>query len=190
MSRKVLFAIGVSSPNGMVKLPGVANALKGFEAWATDQGYEIHLVSDVAQPNSRVDSKHIRDHLLSIFDSSNLPIARLVLVFVGHGYDFAQDQVWILSDGLSLNTGRISRDTLRGSLRTYGIDQIAVISDACRVADSRESGTVSVLDDRPGTRKTREIDLFSATTVNQPAFNINAGPHSKEPISLFLPRTH
>jgi hypothetical protein len=169
-NRLVFFGIGIAKPTGMVALPGVYNSINGYIEWANSQGYEAISLTDETAP---VVASDIGKRLTDMFEK---PVYRLVIAFVGHGFQNSTDQMWILSDGPDVNTGRVSRDALRGSLRTYGPQQISIISDACRESRYFESGTVSILNDRPNPPKKVFLDLFSSTLANQPAFAFRAKP--------------
>jgi hypothetical protein len=169
-NRLVFFGLGIAKPTGMVALPGVYNSINGYVEWANSQGYEAISLTDETGP---IVASDIGKRLTDIFDK---PVYRLVIAFVGHGFQNSTDQIWILSDGPDVNTGRMSRDALRGSLRTYGPQQISIIGDACRESRYFESGTVSILNDRPNPPKKIFLDLFSSTLANQPAFAFRAKP--------------
>ncbi len=177
-NRQVFLGIGIAKPTGMVALPGVYNSINGYMDWANSQGYEAVALTDETTPVAASDIAKI---LTAMF---NKPVYRLVIAFVGHGFQNSTDQIWILSDGPDVNTGRMSRDALRGSLRTYGPQQICIIGDACRESRYFESGTVSILSDRPGPPKKVYLDLFSSTLANQPAFAFRAKP-DQEAFCLF-----
>ncbi len=170
-SRHVFLGIGIAKPKGMVVLPGVYEAIEGYLLWAKSQKYEILSITDEASP---VPASKIRILLGKAFKR---PVSRLVIAFVGHGFQDSIDQIWILSDGPDVNSGRMSRNALRGSLRTYGPQQISIIGDACRESRNFESGVVTVIDDLPNPPKKVYLDLFSSTLANQAAFAFRAKPN-------------
>lgn len=163
--RQVFVGIGVANPSGMAPLPGVYNSIDQMADWANSQNYsDVEIVTDKEEP---VTAKRIASHLSPLLEKS---IFRIVVYFAGHGFLNSPDQVWILSDGPDVNSGRISRDTLRASISTYRPKQISMIADACLEARHFQSGTVPVLFDAPGPRERVFVDNIFSTLPNNPSF--------------------
>ena len=101
-NRLVFVGIGISKPTGMVALPGVYNSIDGYREWADSQGYEAISITDETTP---IVAGDVGKLLVGVF---NKPVYRLVIAFVGHGFQNSTDQIWILSDGPDVNTGRMS----------------------------------------------------------------------------------
>lgn len=171
----IFLGIGVADPRGMTRLPGVRTSIDQMADWAHKQQYDsIVRVCDDTEP---VTAQRIKDHLGPLLDQ---PLNRIVVYFVGHGFSDALDQLWILSDGPEVNTGRISRNALRASLETYGPVQIAMISDACLTARGFPSGATPVLDDRSGSRKNVFVDNIYSTLPNEPSYFFRAEEKKSE----------
>lgn len=173
----LFIGIGVAHPQGLDPLPGAANSIGQMTSWAERQGYRTVCITDEANP---VSAQLVKDKLAAVLEDN---LDRIVVYFVGHGFLSYPDQIWIISDGPELNTGRVSRDTLRGSLATYHPRQISVISDACLTARYFPTGTVPVLMDRPGKSSRVFIDGFYSTLPNSLAFGAN--PAFGKPFCLF-----
>ena len=137
-----------------------------METWARQQGYATKVITDDIQP---VKPARLRSELGGLL-SGDPQLHRIVIYFVGHGFLDPPDQIWILSDGPSVNTGRLSRNTLRASVATHRPKQISVISDACLHAHTFASGAIPVINDRPGPPRRVFVDNFYSTLPNKPAF--------------------
>ena len=159
-------------------MPGVYNSVTAMELWARGQGYESITITD---QRDAVTVSRLSGEILPKLSEG---LERIVLYFVGHGFLDPPDQVWILSDGPDVNSGRVSRDTLRGSLATYRPDQISVIADACQVSRYFQTGTVPILFDRPGPRVRVFVDGLYSTVPNEPAFAFRA-TGGGDPFCLF-----
>jgi hypothetical protein len=149
----------------MAELPGVNNSLDQMARWATRERYSIiKILSDETKP---VTAPLINEQLSPILSEE---IDRIVVYFVGHGFLNSPDQIWIISNGPEVNTGRISRDALRASISTYRPKQISMIADACLESRHFPSGTVPVIYDAPGPRRRVFVDSIFSTLPNDPSF--------------------
>lgn len=176
MAQRVFIGIGVARPLGMAALPGVSNSIGQMVKWAEREGYNI--VKAITDNVDAVTAPRIAEQMRPILEKD---IDRIVVYFVGHGFLNSPDQIWILSDGPDVNTGRISRDALRASISTYRPRQISMIADACLEARHFQSGTVPVLYDAPGPRRRVFVDNIFSTLPNDPSFFF----HSKDAASEF-----
>jgi hypothetical protein len=167
VKKRLYIAIGVGKPQGMTPLPGVKSSLDAMGKWAKREGYKVLTITDEKAPVT-VDrlAKRIRRHL-------EQGMERIVVYFIGHGFLNYPDQIWILSDGESVNTGRVSRDTFRNSLCTYRPKQIAIISDACLDSRHFATGTVPILRDEKGPKRRVFVEGIYATLPNLPAFQFH-----------------
>jgi hypothetical protein len=164
MTDLLFIGIGVARPAGMQPLPGVLNSVAAMDRWACDQGYTSVTITDEQHP---VTAPRLCHEILAALREQ---LERIVVYFAGHGFLTPPDQIWILSDGPDVNSGRVSRDTLRGSLATYRPKQISVIADSCQVARYFQTGTVPILLDRPGPRRRVFVDGIYSAMPNEPAF--------------------
>jgi hypothetical protein len=126
--RMVAVAIGVSNAQDMRYLPGALNCSKKFFEWAQALGYEATLVTDEEVP---VTIDRVRAAFDAILQNA-VPIHRLIVYFAGHGMiRELENGLWFLSDwkkdGLA-----VAYESMRRRLATFGIEQIAIFSDACR----------------------------------------------------------
>lgn len=163
--KRVFVGIGVARPKGMVPLPGVYNSIRKMAKWADREHYSI--VETITDEVDAVTASRIAEKFQPIL---NEPVDRIIIYFVGHGFLNSPDQIWVLSEGPDVNSGRISRDTLRASLSTYRPKQISMIADACLEARHFQSGTVPVLFDAPGPRQRVFVDNIFSTLPNDPSF--------------------
>jgi hypothetical protein len=164
MNGKFFIGIGVSRPRGMDLLPGVQNSIDSMVSWAIQQGYSSETITDGDGP---VTADRIRQIIAPILGNQ---IDRIIVYFVGHGFQNHPDQIWILSDGPGVNSGRVSRDTLRASISTYRPKQISMISDACLEPRYFGSGAISVIIDNAGQHKRVFVDNFYSTLPNEPSY--------------------
>ena len=176
VAERIFLGIGVAKPRGMTPLPGVENSVGAMAAWATKQGYAASTITDKQVP---VSADRIRAKLEESLQAADF-VDRIVVYFGGHGFLEAPDQIWILSDGPSVNTGRISRNTLRASIQTYRPKQIGIIADACLEARYFASGSVSVLDDKPGSQRRVFVDSIFSTSPNLPSYNFVSDTEGKD----------
>ncbi|CAB5671170.1 Uncharacterized protein containing caspase domain [Delftia tsuruhatensis] len=161
--RKPLFiAIGVHKPKGMETLPGVLEAVDKIAEWAA-QSYEVKVFSDRENP---VTIDLIRSVLTPDEDDGTtdpsflLDRKRIVVYFCGHGFAVWPDQYLILSPGPHQTRERISVNSFREALSSYGPKQIAFISDACRGPLTITGAADPVLDTLAGHSKNHQKDNF------------------------------
>jgi hypothetical protein len=128
--RMVAVAIGVSNAEDMRFLPGALNCATKFFEWAQALGYEARLVTD--EDNSLpVTVDRLRDEFDAILKDPRA-IHRIVIYFAGHGMiRELENGLWFLSDWKKEGLV-VAYESLRRRLATFGIDQIAIFSDACR----------------------------------------------------------
>ena len=147
--RHVAVSIGVADARGFPFLPGAINAAKALHGWADALNYKSRVVVDEAAPVTfarlrfeleaalvgpispslkKDDERHVIDAALS----EAKPIRRLVIFFAGHGIIKEMEQgLWFLSDSIS-EQRVVDAERLRRRLYRFGVDQIAIIADACR----------------------------------------------------------
>jgi hypothetical protein len=126
----VALSIGVSAAPRLQYLPGAVNGARAFHEWATALGYQATLVTDVDAP---VTVAGLRGELEAILKPETSPIHRLLLYFAGHGLiREAEEGLWLLSDWHKDLRG-VAIEVLKRRLRMYGVKQIAIFADACRL---------------------------------------------------------
>jgi len=153
----------------MNPLPGVRCSLDRMKQWARREGYHCEEFADTA--GTAVESDRLHDDLTTLFGSLENELERVVVYFVGHGFLDYPDQIWILSEGPSVNAGRVSRNAFRSSIETYRPKQIAMISDSCLLPMNFASGSVPILRDRRGPRTRRVyVDNIYSTLPNKPSY--------------------
>jgi hypothetical protein len=122
----VALALGVAKAKSLPRLPGALNGARAFGNWANTLGYETHVVTDDLAP---VTIDTLRAVLQDILEE---PIARLILYFAGHGLIREAEQgLWLLTDWLD-TLRAVHVELLKRNLYRYPVDQISIISDACR----------------------------------------------------------
>lgn len=134
--KRACLAIGIGVTQELDDLPGAVTGAEQFAAWAKKAGYETRLVTDAT---GAVDIAHVRAALLSLLpaprDGSDHegpvnPPERLLLYFAGHGMHSGLSSLWILS-GTYHSQEAIGVSQIQDMLASYGIGQLAVVSDAC-----------------------------------------------------------
>jgi hypothetical protein len=134
VGRKVCLAIGVGDTVGVDGyLDGAIVAAEEFHAWAQAAGYQCELLTDNTAPEGPT--------LTAISDALGrcLPFGsdtdRLILFFAGHGLagvSGTTGPTWLPKDWQARNAC-IGVDVLRKRLPKFGVRQISIFSDACRV---------------------------------------------------------
>lgn len=204
--RDVAVSIGVADTKGFPFLPGAINAAKAFHRWADALNYESHLVTDAMSP---VTFSRVRftietalvglvspplneDDERRVIDAALLqakPIRRLIIFFAGHGLIKEMEQgLWFLSDSIA-EQRVVDAERLRRRLYRFGIDQIAIIADACRslpkTVDLADLDSDGLLGLGPQKRDaTPPIDKFVATQDGSDSYSI-PGESPEEDRALF-----
>ena len=134
MGRQVCLAIGVGDTIGVDGyLDGAIVAAEEFHAWAQAAGYRCELLTDNTTPEGPT--------LAAIGEAlgRTLPFGsetdRLILFFAGHGLTGVSGTTgptWLPKDWQARNAC-IGVDVLRKRLPKFGVRQISIFSDACRV---------------------------------------------------------
>lgn len=138
--RMVSIAIGVAQPDGpFAFLPSAWNCASLFSARMAQLGYESKLLIDkpVMDTTSGKETPRpvTKNEVLALFNEvllNKAPVHRFVVYFAGHGQVIELGQgLWLLSDSYSKSYA-VAFERLRGRLATAPVQQIAIISDACR----------------------------------------------------------
>ncbi len=174
MTKPLFVAIGVHKAAMMPELDGVLTSVEKLSNWAAGQGYEVVRIDD---QKGRVTVDRIKEELTP-FDAATrdrdpkrlLDRPRIVVYFCGHGLHAPQDQYWILSAGPNQPNDRISAVGFRDMLATYGPQQIAFISDACRSALVVQGLASSVVDSYEGLAEAIQKDNFFSSRDGQASF--------------------
>jgi hypothetical protein len=177
-------AIGVSDAEKLTYLPGAVNGARAFGAWAKNVGIPTEILTDEKRPIGV-------DTVKAAFQRSfagRPKISRFLVYFAGHGLALpAGGDLWLLSQWYS-NVCAISVSRLRGRLAYFGIDQLTIISDACRSpAPDRSSATlddIGVLDRGPVDAKDPDLDWMRASSPFQAAYMVK-GPSDEEDRCIF-----
>lgn len=169
-------AIGVGDTVGVDGfLDGAVVAAEEFYSWSQAAGYQCELLTDNTAPDGPT--------LAAITDALGrlLPFGseteRLILFFAGHGLTGVSGTTgatWLPKDWQARNAC-IGVDVLRKRLPKFGVRQIAIFSDACRVIavtdEMRELDVRGLLEqghanpDRPP-----DLDKFMAAQDGRAAF--------------------
>jgi hypothetical protein len=121
-------ALGVSDAPPLEYLQGAENGAKAFGAWAKNLGIPTEILTDEEQPVGFDTVKTAFDRLFA----GKPKISRLLIYFAGHGLarDAAED-LWLLSQW-STTERAVSVRGLVYKVARYGVEQLTVVSDACR----------------------------------------------------------
>jgi hypothetical protein len=162
--RMLALSIGVGDAQPLPYLPAAVNGAHAFHEWATALGYQASLLTDEDAP---VTVARLRDELDAMLKPGNSPVHRLVLYFAGHGLiREAEEGLWLLSDWHKDLRG-VAIEVLKRRLRLYGVKQLAIFGDACRLLppdiDSADLTPDGVLGRGPSQSQTMlEVDKFIA----------------------------
>jgi hypothetical protein len=176
MSKRLFVAIGVHKATTMPRLDGVLASVKTLSDWAVGQGYDVIRIDDTMD---RVTVARIKEELTPVKAATGEPDpkrlldrSRIVVYFCGHGLHAPQDQYWILSAGPKQPNERISAVGFRDVLTTYGPQQIAFISDACRSAQVVLGLASSVVDAYEGQAGVIQKDNFFSSRDGEESFAV------------------
>ncbi len=107
-------------------LRGAVNGAHEISSWARKNGYETRLITDERTP---VGIDTVRAELDELLLGG---ADRLLLYFAGHGLSTgAANDLWLLSQWNNERRG-VAVSVLRDRLMRYGIEQMILVSDACR----------------------------------------------------------
>jgi hypothetical protein len=175
MAKPLFIAIGVHKAVGMPQLDGVLTSVKALSEWADGQGYDVIRFDDQTE---RVVVSRIKDKLTPSINPDErdpkvlLDRPRIVVYFCGHGLHAPQDQYWILSAGPDQPDGRITAVGFREMLTSYGPEQIAFISDACRSPQALQGLASSVVDRYRGQVGPVPKDNFFSSLEGEESFAV------------------
>ena len=172
MGRKACLAIGISDAPPLDYLPGAVNGARAIADWAVKAGYETKLLVDDKKPVGVETVKEALQQLLPVGTKTD----RLLLYFAGHGLarDAAED-LWLLSEWHQ-EQDAVAVGGLKRKLERFGIEQIAIISDACRSlpadADTADLTSDNVLGRGPYDPNLPLVDMLKASSKFRAAFMI------------------
>jgi hypothetical protein len=177
-------AIGVSDAEKLTYLPGAVNGARAFGGWAKNVGIPTEILTDEERPIGV-------DTVKAAFQRSfagRPRISRFLVYFAGHGLALpAGGDLWLLSQWYS-NVCAISVSRLRDRLAYFGIDQLTILSDACRsLAPDRSSASLDdlgVLDRGPFDAKDPDLDWMRASSPYQAAYMVK-GKSDEEDRCIF-----
>ncbi|RYG88365.1 MAG: hypothetical protein EON59_04670 [Alphaproteobacteria bacterium] len=193
--RRVCLAMGVANAQPLDWLPGAANAAQEIGEWARCSNFDaVTVLTDqpevgqtrwtpqVGEPTAinhpsglAVTISRIREELLALLPPGELT-HWLVLHFAGHG--IRQDSVrtlWLPTDWEQENRG-IAVEALKTSLDFYGIENLTLVSDACRDFANRPAtanlNADAVLPRGPMQPAQPGLDRFNAVEDGKSAFMV------------------
>lgn len=130
MVSRIFIGIAVSKPDELSRLPGAIPSALRLAAWARSQCYDTTLVTD-SDPGKPVTAATLRDVLAEKLGDGGQE--RVIVAFVGHGLiRGGAEEYWLLNNWRTEATEAVNYIKMRDRLATYGIGQLAIISDACR----------------------------------------------------------
>ena len=131
MPRDVFIAIAVSKPDELDFVKGAIPSAQRLLAWAKAAGYETALITD-DEGRTPVTFERLHEVIQAKLGEGGQ--RRIVVSFAGHGIiRHGAEELWFLSRWNTAAVGAINHISLRRRLETYGPQQIAIISDACRL---------------------------------------------------------
>jgi len=171
--RMVAIAIGVSRAEGLRVLPAAVNCADRFFKWSSALGYESKVVTD--DDKEPVTLTRLQAELSAILADPR-PIHRMLIYFAGHGiiHEVASG-LWLLSDWKKKGVV-VAHESLRQRLASFGINQIAIFSDACRSLPRSifelQLDETSVLDPGPIEGAEPDLDKFLSTQDGKQSFAV------------------
>lgn len=193
--RRVCLAIGVVNAKPLDWLPGAANAARDISDWARCSGFDaVTLLTDEeAVGQTRWILGQDKPSPIGHPGGIAVTVARVaeeiglllppgertdwfVLHFAGHG--LRQDltrTLWLPTDWNRANRA-MAVESLKSQLESYGIDNLTIISDACRDFANRPATANLTPDSVIGNGPTRivqpALDQFNAVEDGKPAFMV------------------
>lgn len=193
--RRVCLAIGVANAKPLDWLPGAANAARDIGDWARCSGFDaVTVLTDEAsigqsrwakgqkQPRPikpegglAVTTARIGEEVGKLLPAGEAT-EWFVLHFAGHG--LRQDltrTLWLPSDWSTANRA-VAVESLKAALEFHGIENLTIISDACRDFANRPAtanlNADGVLGKGPMQPSQPALDRFNAVEDGKPAFMV------------------
>lgn len=165
-------AIGVSDAPPLEYLQGAENGAKVFGAWAASLGIPTEILTDEEKAVSFDAVKAAFERLFS----GAPKISRLLIYFAGHGLSrAAAEDLWLLSQWFTTQRA-VAVQGLSRRLERYGIEQLTIVSDACRSPaageDSADLVSDPVLDRGPFDASPPLIDMLRASSPFHAAYMV------------------
>jgi hypothetical protein len=165
-------SLGISDAPPLEFLQGAANGAKAFGDWAKGLGIPTEILVDEEQP---VGFDTVRAAFERLF-VGRPRVSRLLIYFAGHGLtrDPAED-LWLLSQWFTSQRA-ISVGQLCRRLSRYGVEQLTIVSDACRSlaanAESADLAADPILDKGPFDARPQSIDMLRASSPFHAAYMV------------------
>jgi hypothetical protein len=171
--RMVAVAIGVSRAEKLQFLPAALNCADRFFKWSVALGYEAKIITDA--DNKPVTVERLQTELNAILADTR-PIHRMLIYFAGHGIiREVANGLWLLSDWKKRGVV-VAHESLRQRLASFGIQQIAIFSDACRSLPKSvfqlQLDETSVLAPGPIEGAEPDLDKFLSTQDGKQSFAV------------------
>jgi hypothetical protein len=197
---RACLSIAVSRPEGMVALPGAVSAARGVAAWARAAGFDcVETVADAEAGDDRPDgegagaavsSALLRRVLTAMTGDGggHFGVDHLVVHFAGHAFhDEYDDQLLLLSRGLSDPAEAIDLRRFVRLMEFCGVRRLSLLVDACRsdrpaVAKDLQGG--GILERRAQTPQEIPEDRFRAVRAGRETFTLR-DPAGAPACSLF-----
>jgi len=173
--------IGVNKYNdsSLQDLQGAVQGAKDFAEWAGQNGVEVALVTDEANP---VTFGRVREALEGFTSrTGDQRLEQLLVFFSGHGFNRGFDETWLLSKATRDGNEAVNlASTIDMARYTTGIHHVVFMSDACRsAADTIDTqnivGGMAVAGKLKPARGS--VDRFYAARIGSPAQEVPVGPH-------------
>jgi hypothetical protein len=181
---KACLAIGISDAPPLDYLPGAVNGAASIARWAEQAGYRTTLLVDAETP---VDIDSVNAALTGLLMGRG-KTERLLIYFAGHGLarDAAED-LWLLSEWFS-DQRAVAVGGLKRRLERFGIEQIAIVADACRSLpndlDTADLTPDNVLGRGPVDPNLPLVDILKASSKFRAAYMIS-GPTAEDDRCIF-----
>jgi hypothetical protein len=170
--KRAAVIIGVNKTGNLPQLQAAVTSAKEVCAWAKAQNFaSIALLTDESQ---RLSVGQVKDAIKNVVSSGTFE--QLVVYFSGHGVNIAQSEYWLLTEAPGDPNEAVNVEGSARLARRSGIPHVVFISDACRTAaegiQAQDVEGSNIFPNRTDQGQEKKIDLFFATILGSPAFEI------------------
>lgn len=167
--KKAAVVIGVNRTGGLPPLESAAAGARDVAAWLKKEGFDVVCLTDEKKP---VTSQAVSD-ALERFVTLPVRYHLLVVYFSGHGQWHSRVDHWLLSGAPARASEAIDLRAAIDGAQYSGIDNVVIVSDACRSPPDSVSGQrVTGVPAFPNLdiSKPSKVDSFCAAGLAQAAY--------------------
>lgn len=167
--------IGVDKTGNLQKLNDAASGARRMYEWARTQGMaETHAKLITDENNTKVGPDQISDTIKELIGGAG--VDQLIVYFAGHGVNINRSEHWLLTEAPGKPYAAVNVSGSVELARYAGIQHVAFISDACRVApegiQAQNVRGVDVFPNEGASDKAKPVDQFFACLLGRTAAEI------------------